>query len=748
MTDTDGLNATQTFFWNVTNVNDKPIICNSLNDYANNDCGLVLTDDGQGGINIRDEAAIDGANGFTVPKSLGSVYNQSGSFVIDMANENSQSDNNPYAVPQVYNWTANADGCVPFDISMAGTTSILIAENSTNEAGGSCDIIFGLTDGVNDADDMSVQFIVNPINDAPVIYGPDLQAEKYVEVANGDKLTAGDSEDWYIELTEDDTNVDNLTFDMSRMMFDIDHQPADYQWEVAKTANCDYDHYFTIALDQDTEEMQITLIPDATTTAPTSEIDFLQDADGDGVRDGGIHQMVPASGYYCTVNLYLNDTSEAPDYINYSQAGYSTYDQRSDRVTLHIRVNNVVEARPDYQFNTDFGFDYLNIEAVMPGTRVPFTVEVTNTGDDPSLYNYPHDVQVRFTANDNPNAIQHQVTLEWDDGEVPGVGDTVLVTGYITMNSATNELAAFAEVRTIDPFTEEYVTDNFRRPALEELNWANNNMTSTDVGTLLPKMVGLKQASSVSSFLPGLLSVSLVGLFLGLNLISARREEDEEALAFETIAADEEAVSPVIATILLVAITVVLAGTIYVWSSSLADTSGKAAPRVTALTDVSIDDSDENNWAWKITVNGAQTELATQAVRVQLEWLDSSGEQQFRLVNLTDKYAPADTCLTDSTLIDNSGNSGDATGNCGVYGRLPSNSNSMVTFKDSIDCTGPDADCTTGFGAGDIIYILMKDPVTGDMLDSVTVTVSYVPGGQVATPLMSYEGTTQPPRLS
>ena len=109
--------------------------------------------------------------------------------------------------------------------------------------------------------------------------------------------------------------------------------------------------------------------------------------------------------------------------------------------------------------------------------------------------------KVRFTANDNPNAIQHQVTLEWDDGEVPGVGDTVLVTGYITMNSATNELAAFAEVRTIDPFTEEYVTDNFRRPALEELNWANNNMTSTDVGTLLPKMVGLKQASSVN-FVP------------------------------------------------------------------------------------------------------------------------------------------------------------------------------------------------------------------------------------------------------
>ena len=36
---------------------------------------------------------------------------------------------------------------------------------------------------------------------------------------------------------------------------------------------------------------------------------------------------------------------------------------------------------------------------------------------------------------------------------------------------------------------------------------------------------------------------------------------------------NEEAVSPVIATILMVAITVVLAGVLYVWASSLADDS-------------------------------------------------------------------------------------------------------------------------------------------------------------------------------
>ena len=248
----------------------------------------------------------------------------------------------------------------------------------------------------------------------------------------------------------------------------------------------------------------------------------------------------------------------------------------------------------------------MNVDAVLPGTRVPYKVMVTNNGDDPALYNYGHDLQIRFTANDNPG-IQHQVTLEWEKGEVPGVGESVLVQGYITMNTATDEVAAFAEVRTIDPFTDAYVTDNFRRPALEELNWANNNVTTTDSGDALPKMVGLRPATSVASFVPGLMAVSLVGLFLGLTLFSARREEEE---IIEEMSMDEEAVSPVIATILLVAITVVLSGTSMCGRLS----SGhfcKAAPRVTALTDTFVTSDDPNDWSWKITVNGAQNELAT-----------------------------------------------------------------------------------------------------------------------------------------
>ena len=735
VTDSDGLNSTQTFHWNVTNVNDKPVMCNT----ARTDCVLMVYDGGSAEtFNIRDEQAVDGATGFTIPRSLGSVYNVSGSYIIDMANENEQTDNNPYPVPQTYVWSADEGECIPFSVEMASTTDLLLTENASNENGGSCTIIFGLSDGVDSADNESITFIVNPINDAPVIPNFDASTGAVIEVANGDILYQGDENDWYFELTEDDTNVDNLTFNLANMMSDIDHQQSDYQWEVAKTSMCDYDHYFTIAFDQDTEDMTITLIPDATTTAPTSEIDFLQDADGDGVRDGGIHQMVPASGYYCTVSLWLNDTAEAPSYINYSQAGYDTYDQRSDRVTLNIRVNNVEEARPDYHFEPVEGqtyFDFVNVDAVLPGTRVPYKVMVTNNGDDPALYNYGHDLQIRFTANDNPG-IQHQVTLEWEKGEVPGVGESVLVQGYITMNTATDEVAAFAEVRTIDPFTDAYVTDNFRRPALEELNWANNNVTTTDSGDALPKMVGLRPAASVASFVPGLMAVSLVGLFLGLTLFSARREEEE---IIEEMLMDEEAVSPVIATILLVAITVVLSGTLYVWSSSLADTSGKAAPRVTALTDTFVTSDDPNDWSWKITVNGAQNELATQAVRVQLEWTDSNGEQQFRDYNMTDKYVGAESCASYET--------GDATGDCGLYGRIPTNSDAMVTFKDDIDCS-ESGDCTTGFGAGDIIYVLMTDPSTGELIDSMSITVIYSPGSQAATPLMSFTGQTNPPRLA
>jgi flagellin-like protein len=89
---------------------------------------------------------------------------------------------------------------------------------------------------------------------------------------------------------------------------------------------------------------------------------------------------------------------------------------------------------------------------------------------------------------------------------------------------------------------------------------------------------------------------------------------------------NEEAVSPVIATILMVAITVVLAGVLYVWASSLADQGSDASfePRVMsgsdagssgdlsteaddALIRIDFDFGSEVNWGYvnvQITVEG------------------------------------------------------------------------------------------------------------------------------------------------
>ena len=159
---------------------------------------------------------------------------------------------------------------------------------------------------------------------------------------------------------------------------------------------------------------------------------------------------------------------------------------------------------------------------------------------------------------------------------------------------------------------------------------------------------------------------------------------------------NEEAVSPVIATILMVAITVVLSGVIYVWASSLADTSAKGVPRMTFDVDSSAitDGSDPFH---RITVTGSQVELATQAIVVTMEYLDVNGD------TVSNKYNLADTT---------------------VYGFYPGNSDSMVTFTDAVGSEG--GAIKSSFDTGDTIYISAVD-ADGNALTSIYVSVSYVP---------------------
>jgi hypothetical protein len=90
VTDSHGLSATQTMEVGIWNVNDEPVICNT-NRF---DCMPVFYDDGDGNLNVHDE----NFNGL-ITKELGDTSNATRSYIVDMANEQSQTDWNNEAVP-------------------------------------------------------------------------------------------------------------------------------------------------------------------------------------------------------------------------------------------------------------------------------------------------------------------------------------------------------------------------------------------------------------------------------------------------------------------------------------------------------------------------------------------------------------------------------------------------------------------------------------------------------------------------
>jgi flagellin-like protein len=481
------------------------------------------------------------------------------------------------------------------------------------------------------------------------------------------------------------------------------------------------------------------LIKDAATDAPGREIDYLD--------DNGIHQIKPASGVYCTVNLWLNDTISAPSYINYTQTSSGVYKMQSKLQVIRIRVINIPEPRPDYNFDEEYGFNFHHVQGVLAGTRIPVTVNLEHDGDEPpnsdGTYKYKHDLYVKFYTDDDPRTVQSQVRIGCngpytgqaascaDDPKVlklAGFGNDVLVKASYIQNSGTSQVRAFVDIKTVCPTgtscAGSYIPSSIRRPSLEDhtepnppYRWTNNNQTTNDTSQKLPKIINLQPAEAVASFAPSFIAVSVVGMFVGAMLLKNRREEDDEEFEEDTMEDDEMAVSPVIATILLVAITVVLAGVIYVWAGQLADVSTKAPPRLTFDPDARYDHtSDQNLWYWKLRVTYAANELATQAIFVTVEWDTANGAQFYK-----------------TTLANRSG----------VYGFIPSNSDKFVTFFDNIDLQ--QSRPITTFGVDDSIQVRMMDP-DGNMIERAVITVSYEPAGRY-TPLATFTGTSNPPKI-
>ena len=745
VTDSHGLTDTKNMTLTVNNINDKPVICNT----ERADCMPVFSED-VSYTNIVPE-------GFgSVSKFLGDISNASKSYIRDMDNEQSPAR-------QVYTWGASVPAdCVAFGVSVTAN-ELTITENTANELGGTCTVTLTLSDDGaenQDADAFTVDFSVSPVNDAPVVLDWDVSTGAVVTAANGSTPVAP----WSISLMEDDTNTDNLTYDLSAVKYDIDHQAGDLTWTVESTDQCTYENYFSTEIVGD--NLVFTLVPDATTTANAWEIDYL--------NNNGIHQIGPSGSDFCQIRLVLKDTATAPSYVpNYdpSVMPIANYQQGVATQEIGIRVENVRELVADYYFDDVVGFDFQGINNVLTGTYVPVEVNV-GAGGDQGPYTYDHMLAVTFhTSGGHGEAenVMYVTPPEWGETITiqeyvyivdNGNGDTPYIwveMDVLTCLDAECDMTKSPAQRfqTDDPtshinygggvvgdqwskpgaYGDDGMKESQRRPLLQDSDWCNNVMFSNasavgsdagipttcnhankpsedflSSGDKLPSVVQLGGGiGSVPSFAPSIVVVALAGFFVtALAMASRREEEDEEEEESRRIVEDEMAVSPVIATILMVAITVVLSGVIYVWASSLAETGKLGVPRVTF--DIENKELGTADGYWAITVDQTEAELATAAVTVTVLYTNSDGVRT--------SYA---------TLLSNTSN---------VYGFDPSNSDAFVTFVDKVENQGSFKEST--FGIGDQIFVRTHAP-DGQSLTDATIRITYQPGPGEGSVIKTYQ---------
>jgi hypothetical protein len=496
VTDSNGLMDSHNITYTVVNVNDAPEICN----VERSDCMPIFSED-DGNYNILPE-------GFgTHTKFLGDVSNATRSYIRDMANEQSPTR-------QVYTWSASAvdfgtsDACSAFDAAVVNN-ELSLTENTNNELGGKCTVTLGLSDdgtANQDATSFDVVFSVAPVNDAPVIKDWNRTTETVMKSDNGSIPALP----WSLSLMEDDENVANLTYDLSAIKADIDHDLDDLTWTVESTDQCVYTNYFTTTIVGD--DLVFDLIEDATTNANDWEIDYL--------NNNGIHQIGPSGSEYCQIRLVLRDTPTAPttegEYNTYvpnydpSEMAIADYQQGVATKEIGVRVENVREQVPDYFFDDTAGFSFNGVTNVMTGTYVPVTVAV-NGGGDEGPYRYDHMLAITYHTDGHDDVELTRYYAVPDYGASVKYTEDVYITKdtthvWVEMDVVTclanpcdmamttadrfqadepgSHFAIINNVQSDDPWSKpgQYgknaTKTSERRPLLEDSNWCNNLMTS------------------------------------------------------------------------------------------------------------------------------------------------------------------------------------------------------------------------------------------------------------------------------
>jgi len=125
--------------------------------------------------------------------------------------------------------------------------------------------------------------------------------------------------------------------------------------------------------------------------------------------------------------------------------------------------------------------------------------------------------------------------------------------------------------------------------------------------------VGAPPASDTPSFAPSVaaMGIALLGLAIGSTLYSRKRRK-------KGYRRDREAVSPVIAIILMVAITIVLAGVLWLWVSGLVDT-GKGDTTFDGIVDVVPDTRTVNkDYVLKVETVTSRNDISVEDLRFTL----------------------------------------------------------------------------------------------------------------------------------
>jgi len=759
VTDSNGLSDSSTITWWVWNVNDKPVICADL---ATSECMPDLGSSSLG-VNIQTEDNGDGG------ENLGRLNNEG--LINDKSNENDASiPANNYS--QTYTWEASVPSdCNAFSVSVSANR-LVVDENRNNEHGGVCTITLNLTDGVDYAEDYSFDYAIFPNNEEPVILewntnSEDAVADNYPTDGDGD---TGDST-WKITMMEDETDADKLVWDFSTMKADPDHDNSDLFWTVKETDNCEYENYFSISVSGDT--FTFDLVPDATTNAEDYEIDFLND--GGIHQDpplSGEYCYVTLVLWDSEQRPTDMPNYDSMDVNGETVSG--SYVQLNTTKELGVRIQNVPENVPDYFIDAESGFDFNEVTDVLGGTYIPTNVKIGHSGDE-GPYNHPHMLNVSFHSNGHEEYLGYEHITPPAYGETVTMFDHVLLEDETTMfwvqvdvltcKGTECDMSLSEEERYIENSPEAHrcvdsnkrqsstpwscpgtigetkydssgdemtaIDMSDRRPYLEDKNWCNNwmsNQSSDSVSTCaqpsqfensgqtyahsnqsLPRRVTPGGAAGVPSFAPGLVALTVAGLFVSALTLSSRREDDEEEM--NELIDDEMAVSPVIATILMVAITVVLSGVVYTWASSLAATGDtKGVPRL--IFDIeTVNGADEDQGHWKITLQNAPTDMSISGVKISVRWVNETGG-----INTYDAYVKNPT----------------------IYGFTPKNSDSFLTFYDQAEVTA-EGGTESSYGVGDQINIRTHDD-TGSQMTDVSITVSYAPPGGQGAILKTFTG--------